>query len=228
MQAIEHQGKSLLYVTVHPDNYRPEDSYPLIILLHGYGANMHDLATVAPGIDREGYVYACPNAPVAFQIGPGTVGYGWGVINSEGNSPDPQSVEDLLWTFFDEVMEQYHVSPGQVILGGFSQGAGMTYRCGLSRPDVFSGLIALSGAPRDLDDLRGRLPPQRTQSIFVAHGADDPVAPVERGRTAVAFLKAEGYTPWYKEYPMGHEITMEVLADLVPWVEKVLPPLRAA
>ena len=65
METIEHQGKNLLYLTVHPDNYRPKERYPLIILLHGYGANMYDLATLAPGIDREGYVYACPNAPVA-------------------------------------------------------------------------------------------------------------------------------------------------------------------
>ncbi len=224
METIQHQGESLTYLTVHPSNYRPEESYPLIILLHGFGADMHDLATLAPAIDHTGYVYVCPNAPVAFQIGPGMVGYGWG---ARGATEDERSVEDMLQTLFSEVIEQYKVSPGRVILGGFSQGAGMTYRCGLDRPDLFAGLIALSGAPRDLEQLRDHLPPQRTQSIFVAHGTDDPMVPVERARNAVAFLKAEGYTPVYNEYRMGHEIPPEVLDDLVPWIHTVLPPSQS-
>jgi len=77
MEAKRYQGKSLLYLTVHPDGYNPEMDYPMIILLHGFGANMMDLAGLSPAIDREGYIYACPNAPLPFQIGPGTVGYGW-------------------------------------------------------------------------------------------------------------------------------------------------------
>ena len=225
MEAVEHQGKSLTYLTVHPDNYRSDAHYPLIILLHGFGANMNDLAGLTPAIDREGYAYACPNAPVAFDIGPGMVGYGWGAIGGQGNPEEPGRIEEMLQTFFEEVMEQYQISPGQAILGGFSQGAGMTYRCGLGRPDLFAGLVALSGSRADWDELKDRLPPQRTQPIFIAHGAEDPVSPVERARKAREFLEAEGYSPQYKEYGMGHEITPEVMNDLVPWIHEVLPPL---
>ena len=225
MEAVEHQSKSLTYLTVHPDNYRSDAHYPLIILLHGFGANMNDLAGLTPAIDREGYVYACPNAPVAFDIGPGMVGYGWGAIGGQGNPEEAGRIEEMLQTFFDEVMEQYQVSQGQAILGGFSQGAGMTYRCGLGRPDLFTGLVALSGSRADWDELRGRLPTQRIQPIFIAHGAEDPVSPVERARTAREFLEAEGYSPWYREYSMGHEITPEVMNDLVPWIHEALPPL---
>lgn len=225
MEAVEHQGRSLTYLTVHPDNYRREATYPLIILLHGFGANMRDLAGLTPAIDREGYIYACPNAPVAFDTGPGTVGYGWGAIGDQGNPEEHVRIEELLETFFDEVMEQYQVPSGQAILGGFSQGAGMTYRCGLGRPDLFAGLVALSGSRADWDELRDRLPTQRTQPIFIAHGTEDPVSPVERARTARKFLDGEGYSPHYKEYGMGHEITPEVISDLVPWVREVLPPL---
>ena len=228
MEAVEHQGKSLTYLTVHPDNYRKEASYPLIILLHGYGASMRDLAGLTPTINREGYVYACPNAPVAFDTGPGMVGYGWGAIGDQGDPEEPRRIEEMLQTFFDEVVEQYQVSPGQAILGGFSQGAGMTYRCGLGRPDLFAGLFALSGSRADWDELKGRLPAQRTQPIFIAHGAEDPVSPVERARKAREFLEAEGYRPQYKEYGMGHEITPEVINDLVPWIREVLPPLSSA
>jgi predicted esterase len=43
-------------------------------------------------------------------------------------------------------------------------------------------------------------------------------------RNAVAFLEAQGYQPLYREYPMGHEISLEVLNDLTPWIHQVLPP----
>jgi hypothetical protein len=45
----------------------------------------------------------------------------------------------------------------------------MTYRCGLSHPETFCGLVALSASVPDHEALREKLPNQRSQSIFVAH-----------------------------------------------------------
>ena len=227
MEAIEHQGKGLRYLTVFPDNYQPKRDYPLVVLLHGYGAHMGDLAVLAPAIDREGYVYACPNAPMPLQIGPGTVGYGWTAPGGMGASEDAAKTVALLNDFIDEVMAQYRVAPGKVILGGFSQGGGMTYRCGLGKPEVFAGLVALSSTMPDPQEIRPLLPHQRVQPIFIAHGAYDPMIALERAHETREFLEAEGYAPFYKEYPMGHEITQEVLNDLVSWMRHVLPPLAA-
>ena len=225
MKAAQHQGRSLLYLTVEPDDYDASLQYPLFILLHGFGANMQDLASLAPAINREGYVYACPQAPLSFQIMPGMVGYGWTPRGAEATAEDIQNAEDALDTFFVEIMEKYNVSPGNVILSGFSQGGGMTYRCGLRQPAVFAGLAILSGTMPDPDSLRARLPQARSQPIFVAHGTVDSVLPIERGRTAHQFLESEGYRPRYKEYPIAHEISPEVLSDLVEWASAVLPPL---
>ena len=225
MEALQHQGKTLPYIAVHPDGYSPDKNYPLVILLHGFGSHMGDLAGLAPAIDPVGYVYACPNAPLAVEIGPGMTGYSWMPPRDTGTPEDNRLAEELLTTFFDEVMERYHMPPGLAILGGFSQGGGMTYRCGLGRPEVFAGLVALSSGIPDPDELRSRLPVQRTQPIFSAHGTQDGMISVERARQAKAFLEAEGYAPQYKEYVMGHEIGQEVLDDLVPWIHQVLPPL---
>jgi phospholipase/carboxylesterase len=227
MKAAEHQGRSLLYLTVEPDDYDANLQYPLIILLHGFGANMRDLASLAPAINREGYVYACPQAALAFQIGPGMMGYGWMPRGAEATTEHIKQAEDALDTFFVEIMEKYHVSPGNVILSGFSQGGGMTYRCGLHQPHLFAGLAVLSGTLPDTESLRARLPEARNQPIFVAHGTVDGVLPIERGRAAHEFLEAEGYQPQYKEYPMAHEISPDVLSDLVQWSSGVLPPLSA-
>ena len=63
MQTETVQGRDLAYLTVYPNEYDPALSYPLIILLHGFGANMYDLADLSRAIDPSGYIYVCPNAP---------------------------------------------------------------------------------------------------------------------------------------------------------------------
>ena len=230
MKGEQHDGRSLKYLTVTPDDYDPAVSYPLVIMLHGFGAHMGDLANLAPAIEDKGYVYACPNAPMAFDFGGGHVGYGWmprqNVAAPEEVEAARQNSETLLADCFEEIFEKLNATPGRVALLGFSQGGTMTYRCGLGQPEVFAGLVALSAAVFDPEILRPKLPDGREQPIFVAHGTRDMQIDVENARTTREFLEAEGYRPDYKEYNMGHEIPFEVLRDLIPWLTGVLPPLR--
>ena len=226
MRGEKHQGKGLKYITVLPDDYNPEVRYPLLIMLHGFGANMQDLAGLAPVINSQGYVYACPNAPIAFDLGGGQAGYGWTSPRGDATPEEMQRAETLLGEFFDEVLEQFQVAPGGSVLLGFSQGGGMTYRCGLSRAGTFAGLVALSAALPDPKELEDRLPEDRNQPIFIAHGRSDPLIPTESAVNAHRFLKEAGYSPEYHEYNMAHEISAEVLSDLTAWMGKVLPPLE--
>ena len=100
----------------------------------------------------------------------------------------------------------------------------MTYRCGLAHPETFCGLVALSASMPDQDALKERLPSQRNQPIFVAHGRFDTPESLERAQATQLFLRSQGYQPDYHEYDMGHEIPAVVLQDLAPWMAKVLPP----
>lgn len=226
MQAEKHQGTGLQYITVLPDGYDEAKRYPLVVMLHGFGANMQDLAGLAPVINAKGYVYACPNAPLAFDLGMGHAGYGWASPRGEATAEEYSDAESLLNDFFDEVTESFNVAPGNALLLGFSQGGGMTYRCGLARPQTFAGLVALSSMLPNSNTLEERLPPERTQPIFIAHGLSDPLIPAETAQNAKAFLEGAGYNPEYHEYAMAHEISGEVLRDLVPWMAQVLPPLE--
>ena len=224
MRTEINEGPGLPYVTVVPDDYTPDSSYPLVIMLHGFGANMQDLAGLAPAISADGYVYACPNAPIPFQLGPGQTGFGWLTPRGGGTAEETANSEKLLGDFFDTVFQQFNVSPGNAILMGFSQGGGMTYRCGLGRADKFAGLAALSATLPDEDDLAARLPAERTQPIFIAHGLFDQMVSEDTAQSAKSFLENNGYTPEFHTYNMGHEISDEELGDLVPWVAKVLSP----
>ena len=187
---------------------------------------MQDLAGLAPVINSKGYIYACPNAPIAFDLGLGHAGYGWTAPRADATPQEFETAESLLGGFFDEVLEQFQVAPGKALLLGFSQGGGMTYRCGISRAETFAGLVALSASLPDPKALTDRLPEARNQPIFVAHGLSDPLIPAESAQKARRFLEEAGYSTEFHEYNMAHEISGEVLRDLIPWMAKVLPPLE--
>ena len=224
MEAKEHQGRTLKYLTVEPDGFESAEGYPLVVLLHGYGANMGDLATLSPAIDSRRYVYAFPNGPVRLRLGYGSEGYGWSASVDGGVDESLEPSAQKLLEFFDEVMEKYEVERGRVVLGGFSQGGMMTYRCGLPDPGAFGGLAVLSSRIPEPERLEMLLPEDRSQSIFVTHGTADPLLPVEDGRRARRFLEDHGYSPDYREYEMGHQITEAVVRDLAGWIRDVLAP----
>ncbi|HWO72070.1 MAG TPA: hypothetical protein VNN21_00765 [Dehalococcoidia bacterium] len=228
MKAESADGKHLPYVLVKPDNYTDGDGWPLVVLLHGFGASMYDLAGLAPSIDGSGYVYAFPNAPFTVDLGGGAVGYSWalgrpGVQPPEGEAPN---VEALLDGFLEELKERTGASPGSIVLGGFSQGAGLSLRYGLPRPGTFAGIAVLSGFFRDADALRPLLPEKRDMPVFLAHGRHDMVVALEMAHQTRAFLEEAGYVPEYHEYDMAHQITPDVIDDLKAWLRRVLPPRR--
>ena len=101
------------------------------------------------------------------------------------------------------------------------------YAYGLPNPDQFKGLVMLSSMVYEQERLKEKLPAERTQPIFVSHGTSDPMISLDVGQSSRDFLKAENYEPDYFEYNMGHEISQEVLDDLVPWIHNVLPPFRS-
>ncbi len=229
MESRTTEGKNLSYVLALPDGFWKEARYPLFVLLHGFGASMEDLAGLAPAIDDSGYAYAFPNAPYMVELGAATYGFSWalgrpGVVPPPAGSP---SVEDLLDGFLEEVMEETGAERGRIVLGGFSQGGGLTLRYGLPRPETFAGLAVLSGFFRDPDEVRPRLPKERTQPVFVAHGTRDAVVDPGAGRATKEFLDELGYQSEYHEYEMGHQITPPELRDLAAWLRATLPPQKA-
>ena len=223
MNAEVIEGGALEYVLTTPDGFTPDGSWPLIVLMHGFGANMYDLASLATAIDPTGYVYAFPNAPYQLM---GLGGFSW-AANRPGavEPPGPVlSMEERLEAFTDDVTKMTGATAGNIVLGGFSQGAGLSLRHGLVRPETFAGLIVLSGFFRDADEVRPKLPADRSQPIFIVHGRQDQMVPIEQAHENRRFLEEMGYALEYHEYDMQHGISPEVIRDLQPWLHRVLPP----
>ena len=225
MEAKQFESSAMRALIVEPDDYDPGREYSLIVLMHGYGSNMADLAGLTPAINRTDFLYACPNAPIAFDLGMGQTGYAW--ANLYGSTYDQEALasEDKFMTFLEEVEAAYPIRQEKRILGGFSQGGMMAYQMGLPLPDRFAGVFALSSTVKSPDLIRPRLPERRDQPIFVAHGTIDMIAPIQAGRGSIDLLQTWGFSPEYHEYEgMAHEINQEVIDDFVHWLDRLMQP----
>ena len=180
-----------------------------LVLLHGRGADEHDLFPLLDALDPERRLHGyTPRAPLALPPG----GAHWYVVPRVGY-PDPETFAEgyaALREWFDALP----FAAGEIVLGGFSQGAVMSYALGLGkgRPRT-RALIALSGFIPTVDnwepDLEGPFPP-----IAIAHGIYDPIIPVEFGRQARDRLEAAGAEVWYRESPIEHSIDPQVVLEL--------------
>jgi phospholipase/carboxylesterase len=57
---------------------------------------------------------------------------------------------------------------------------------------------------------------------LVHHGLHDTLIEVAKARQSVDILRSLHLQATYREYPMGHEISGESLADLSSWLEETL------
>lgn len=201
------------------------DSVPMsmVVMIHGRGADMNDLADLAPMLDAAGGVrFVFPNAAKPFEPYPGmAMGWTW----FEGWPPNHESLVDSraeMLRFLDEVTEKYPTPEGQLIVGGFSQGALMALDSGLRTTRKLAGILVMSGGlyEHDLPDLQAHagLP------ILIAHGSADDVVPVNYARRARRVLEDAGLNVEYHEYPMSHQVAAEEAADVRGFVERVLTP----
>ena len=177
MRREVYRGSTLEYLTLYPDGYEHEAVYPVLIWLHGFGADMHDLAHMAAVVHNTGYIHVLPNAPLGGFDGPEGTVCAW---FERGGKERPNSVRLALagmGAFVQEVLATFHILAGQAMLIGFSQGGNLALRYGVARPEVFAGVAALSCSLRQSDDLRAELPVERTQPIFLRMALTTPWSP---------------------------------------------------
>jgi phospholipase/carboxylesterase len=182
-----------------------------LVLLHGRGADEHDLRPLLDVLDPERRLHGyCPRGPLSLPPG----GAHWYIVPRVG-FPDPSTFA----ASYAEASDWLDALPHErIVVGGFSQGAAMTYALGLGvdRPRP-AALLAFSGfIPTvdgwELDDTRP-FPP-----IAIGHGTYDPVIPVEFGRAARDRLLAAGAPVTYQESPLPHAIDPAFLRRAAPIV----------
>ncbi len=121
------------------------------------------------------------------------------------------------------------IASDRIVLAGFSQGCAMTLQTGLRHPEKLAGLLCLSGYLPIYEKLPAeRHTANQSTSIFMAHGQQDSIVPLQAAALSRDFLRA-------LEYGMpptsGIGIGIERLAMLItgqPSIQDVLffPQMR--
>jgi phospholipase/carboxylesterase len=163
-----------------------------------------------------------PRGPLALPPG----GAHWYVVRSIG-FPDVGTFGETyaqLTAWFDELPAHTGVPLERTVVGGFSQGAVMSYALalGASRP-VPAGLIALSGFIPTVAGLSLDLEGRRELPVAIGHGTLDPVIGIEFGRDARDRLAGAGFDVLYRETPMSHTIDGQFVAELREWLAAIFP-----
>ena len=191
-----------------------------LVLLHGRGADEHDLYPLLDVLDPERRLLGVtPGGPLHLPPG-GRHWYALGGIPTPGPETFLSTAPRLA-----ALLEALPVPFERVVLGGFSQGTVMTWAMtlGPERPRP-AGVLALSGfLPRvpgyPLDP--GRL---AGVPVAVAHGTLDPVIPARFGAEAAETLAAAGVDVVRLESAVPHMVDpawIEPLRDLVARATRV-------
>ena len=216
----------LPHVTRPPDPDRTGS--PLLVLLHGYGADEHDLFGLADVVDPRHRVVSV-QAPIDLRSVGFPAGFAWFHLHQSPDGEiqyDPQSAMDAVETtvqFIREAIDTYDCDPGKVRLLGFSQGSMLAHAIALRGLLPLAGVAAFSGrlVPELIEDpeaARNHIP--EGLPVLIAHGTLDDLIPVAHGHALRDFYATTGADLTWIEEPIGHGIGPAAAEAIRRWLQE--------
>jgi phospholipase/carboxylesterase len=197
----------------------------VLILLHGRGADEHDLFPLLDALDPERRLLGITlRGPLSLPPG-GAHWYALGGIPT----PDPST----FWPTFEAAsvfLDDLPAPLERVVLGGFSQGAVMSWALALGRGHERrpAAIVAMSGFMPRVEGLELETSGLTGYPIWVSHGSLDPIIPVEFGREAALIAKSAGASVTWRETPVPHTIDPRLLPELHEFVRAATAPVSAS
>jgi len=202
---ITSNNDSLMYRELLPENYNPQQKYPLVLFLHGAGERgsdnqaqlMHGSMMFTNPVNREKYpaIVLFPQCPQdyfwAFERRP-EGRFDVSAFPSDYNiSSILQTVKDLL----DQYIATGSVDTDRIYIMGLSMGGMGTFDLVCRFPDVFAAAIPICGGinPERLKSTAGKV------KFRIFHGDKDTIVPVDNSRKAYCALKEYGAEVEYFE-----------------------------
>jgi phospholipase/carboxylesterase len=201
-----------------------------VIWLHGLGADGHDFEPIVPylGMENLGVRFVFPHAERrAVTINTGLIMPAWYDIRSLhlGVDIDERGIRDSAEQVARLVARERErgVAAARIVLAGFSQGGVIAVHVALRHKETLAGIMALSTylpliatVEDEIDPANGATP------VLQAHGAGDPMIPLELGEAARDRLQALGHPLVWRCYPMQHEVSPDEIADIGVWLRSRL------
>ena len=202
-----------------------------VIWLHGLGADGHDFEPIVPELKLPtdlGVKFIFPHAPVMpVTINGGYQMRAWYDIrdadlanreDKEGVRKSAALVEQLI-----DAEQAAGIPSDKIVLAGFSQGGAIALHLSTRIQHKLAGIVALSTyltMPENLADEKS--PANIDTPIFMAHGSQDPVVPMQRGQYSAKVLEENGFSVSWQDYPRAHAVCLEEIQALGQYLNKVL------
>jgi phospholipase/carboxylesterase len=186
-----------------------------LVLFHGRGADERDLFPLLDALDPERRLLGLtPRGPLALAPG-GAHWYALGGIPT----PDPATFRPTFEAA-SSWLDALSVPLERTVLGGFSQGAVMSWALGLGRGAAKrpAAIVALSGFLPRVDGLELDVTDLQGFPVAIGHGTLDPVIDVRFSREAKELAHGAGADLLYREYPLPHTIDPGFIPDLRAFV----------
>jgi phospholipase/carboxylesterase len=197
-----------------PLRYTPSYPYPLIVWLHGHGSDERQLVRVMPLVSMQNYLAVAPRGTLiaASEAGKGEC-FGW-----QQSEEHVQEAEQRIFDSIDVVRRKFHINEERIFLAGFDCGGTMAFRVAMSCPSRFAGVLSLCGSfPTGRTPL-ARVTEARRLPVFLAAGRDDTTYTVADVCGDLRLLHAAGLSITLRQYPSGHELPTQMLADANRWI----------
>lgn len=190
-----------------------------MLLLHGWTGDENSMWVFARKFPADLWI-AAPRAPHPAEGS----GYSWRAIQP-GTRGLPTLSElkpaaDSLIHLVDDVSASIGVDAEQFDLAGFSQGGALVNALTLLHPERIRRAAVLAGfMPGGVDDWLARRV-LADKPIFVAHGTQDELVPLERAQQSVKLLQQAGARVTFCEAEVGHKVSADCLRGLETFFEK--------
>lgn len=200
----------------------------LVFIMHGYGADMHDLASLHEFFG-EGVVSYSLNGPGVLPSPEGTIeGRAWfaltmGLYGIEYDIDDMELATEAVVDFIKEKSLEEGVAADKVYVCGFSQGSSLVHKILISHGALVKGGIALSSryveetfeSGEDLSHLNSK-------NLFLSHGVYDEMIPLESGQQIKRFYEQQSMNFKYFEFKDGHTIPLNCSKKMGAWFKALI------
>jgi phospholipase/carboxylesterase len=194
---------------------------PLLIALHGYGANKRQMMREARGLAPDGFSIASVQGfhqhirEPREEGGPLRYGFGW-VTNfhpEESIALHHSAINSLI----DSLVDEESCDPRRIFLLGFSQSCALNYRYAFTCPDRLRGVIGICGGlPGDW--ATSGLYQRTDAAVLHLCGTRDEFYPPARVADYAEHLRSRASDVEMKAYDAGHEIVPSMREDTREWL----------
>lgn len=201
-----------------------------VVCLHGYGADMRDLAPLAqeiPALRALRWIF--PDAPGRLEWG----GRAWFPIDVAAfenaqrtgrprdlSQSEPPGME-LARKAVSGLLGALAAPWDRLVLMGFSQGSMMAVDAAVRGKAPCAGVAVLSGTLVDAQTLGRLAATKRGQRFFQSHGSVDPILGFAQAMALEKVLLAAGWEGRLRRFEGGHAIPPEILEDLGAWLDSL-------